>query len=92
MHDIIITHYQDEDGTVVTTAASDPAGLTISCDTSGKIVDVGAKPDQLRPLNGEGLSELFTTMGLGAFAHRYDPVDRVTVLSAENPAGQEPNR
>ncbi len=42
MYSIVVTQFVDEDDQVITTAATEPEALSVSVQTTGAIVDVGA--------------------------------------------------
>jgi hypothetical protein len=74
MHSITVTQFKDDDDDVITTAATDPAALSVSVRTTGEIVDVDAQAARLQPLGADGFKELFVTCAQSAFVHRYDPL------------------
>jgi hypothetical protein len=74
MHSITLTQFKDDDDDVITTAATDPAALSVSVRTTGEIVDVDAQASRLKPFGADGLKELFVACAQSAFVHRYDPL------------------
>lgn len=74
MHTITVTQFKDDDDDIITTAATDPAALSVSVLTTGEVIDVDAASPELRKLGADGLKELFVTCAQAAFAHRYDPL------------------
>jgi hypothetical protein len=74
MHDITISQFKDDDDHIITTAATDPPGVSVAVHTTGAIIDVDVDTKHARKLAADELRELFITCAQAAFACRYDPL------------------
>lgn len=74
MHSITVSQVRDDDDDIITTATTDPDGLSVSVLTTGEILDVHADIAALRPHGADGLAELFVACAQAGFIQRYDPL------------------